>query len=351
MSLFEQDSIRKLLGGSDLAIDLGTANTRLFSNGGKLYVEEPTMVATEPQTGEITAVGIEAERISGKDCQPGPRSPLKSGVVSDVEAASILLRHLMGRVRPSLPRNLVRPRALACIPTDACEEEREKLIEATLQAGASRVVLVREPLAAAVGAGLDISAPHARMLVDIGDGVTDIAVIRSSELISTAAIRCACSDLQRAVSRMVSREQGIFLYPREAQRLSHRVGAIREINQTEPESAQESLYAEGRELSTGISVGTRVSLEAISQAMEPVLNRIISEITRVVHNLPDEIACEIIESGIWLTGGGAKLLGIPERLQLATSIDVRVASDPMRAVILGAQQMLEVSSATKIWNN
>lgn len=351
MSLFDQEAVRKLFGVSDLAIDLGTANTRVCSSGSSglsLYAEEPSMVAVETETGLIRAVGIEAVR-AGDEERGGleSRSPLRSGVISDVESASYLLRYLIERVSSSGLGGLVRPRALACIPTDASAEEEERLVEATRLAGARSVVVVREPLAAAVGAGLDIASPHAQMLVDIGDGVTDIAVVRSSELVLTAAVRCACSDVQRSISRAVAREHGIFLNSREAQRLSHRVGALAESD----ESDQEPLYAEGRELSTGLSMGRRVEAATIRRAMEPVLSRIVERISQVVRNLPDELACEVIESGICLTGGGANLSGIPERLRRSTLIDVRVAEDPMKAVIIGAQRMLEVGSATGFWNN
>jgi rod shape-determining protein MreB len=226
---------------------------------------------------------------------------------------------------------LLKPRAIACIPTDACEVERESLIEATRRAGASAVALVPEPLAAAIGAGLDISSPYAQMLVDIGDGVTDIAVIRSGQLVTTSAVRTACSDLHQAISEIVAARYGMRLFPQEAQRLTHRLGSP-----LEPTSEQ-WFYAEGLEQGSGTPINRRVS-------------SLTAAIHRTVRELPPATSCEVIESGICLTGGGANLRGFTQRLSLATSLDVRPADDPMRAVINGACQMLKVGAETNLWH-
>src|SRR5262245_64323369 len=211
----------------DLAIDLGTANTRLYARGHGLIADEPTLIKIQPETGAVEAVGARAARLSKLDRFAYAVSPLHAGVVADVEAASSLLKFFLSRAQRL---GILRPRALACAPTDACEEERAALIEATKRAGAAAVVVVPEPLAAAIGAGLDISSPYAQMLVDIGDGVTDIAIIRSSTLIQTSAVRTACSDLQRAISQMVAFQYGVLLYPPEAERLTHLVGAIQDCD-------------------------------------------------------------------------------------------------------------------------
>jgi rod shape-determining protein MreB len=340
MSFFELSGLRRIIGCPDLAIDLGTANTRVFASGYGIIADEPSIVSLAPETGMIAAVGREAARLSTFGDGFVPHYPLNSGVVSDLEAATLLLRHIIERVRW---HGLVRPRAIACIPTDACERERESLIEATRQAGVAAVVLVPEPLAAAIGAGLDVSSTYARMLVDIGDGVTDIAVIRSGELVTTAAVRTACSDLHAAIVKMVSDIYGVSLFPSEAQRLTHRVGSL------DDSSAEQWIFAQGLDLHAGTPVRLRVSSCDLLAAIEPVLAVIIEAIDQTVRELPAETSCEVIESGICLTGGGANLRGISRRLSLATSLDVSPASDPMRAVINGAQQMLRVGVETNIW--
>ncbi|MGH9751745.1 MAG: rod shape-determining protein [Blastocatellia bacterium] len=326
----------------DLAIDLGTANTRLYARGHGLIADEPTLIKFQAGTGAVEAVGARAARLSKLDRFAYAISPLHGGVVADIDAASSLLKFFLSRAQRL---GILRPRALACAPTDACEEEREALIEATRRAGASAVVVVAEPLAAAIGAGLDVSSPYAQMIVDIGDGVTDIAVIRSGALITTSAARTACSDLRHSVSQMVAFRYGVLLFPDEAERLMRTVGAARDY-------ARERLFlTQGTDMLTGEPLSLCVSSHDVVEAVEQPLEVIIDAIQKAVRDLPAETSCEVIENGLCLTGGGAQLQGLPERLEKATSLTVRVADDPMRAVINGARQMLKVGIATGIWNN
>lgn len=339
MSLSLVSSLRRLL-APDLAIDMGTANTRLYALGCGLIADEASLIKIKPETGAVEAVGNKAARLSLKDPSAQSISPLHAGVVADVDAASSLLKPLVRRAKRF---GLLKPRALACAPTDACEEERAALVEATTRAGASSVMIVPETLAAAIGAGLDITMPYAQMLVDIGDGVTDIAVIRSSTLITTWAVRTACSDLHHAVSQMIAFRYGVLLFSNEAERLSHLVGAVKDCE-------EEELYLTyGTDLLSGGPVSLCVSNFDVIEAIESVLETIIQAIQGTVRDLPPKTSCEVIENGICLTGGGAKLRGLPSRLSHATSLDVHAAPDPMRAVINGAQQMLKVGIQTNLW--
>jgi rod shape-determining protein MreB len=290
----------------------------------------------------VEAVGARAARLSKLDQFAYSISPLHAGAVADIEAASSLLKFFLSRAQKL---GILKPRALACAPTDACDEEREALIEATRRAGASAVVVVPEPMAAAIGAGLDVSSPYAQMLVDIGDGVTDIAVIRSGALITTSAVRTACSDLRHCVSQMIAFRYGVLLFPDEAERVIRMVGASRDYE-------RERLFlTEGTDLLTGEPMSLCVSSHDVMEAIEQPLDVIIEAIHKVVRDLPLQTSCEVIENGICLTGGGAQLQGMSERLANATSLTVRMADDPMRAVINGACQMLKVGIATGIWNN
>ncbi len=342
MSLSFVSGLRKWVASPDLAIDMGTANTRLYALGYGLIADEPSLVKIKPETGAVEAVGSRAARLANREPNSHSVSPLHAGVVADVEAASTLLTSLLKRARKF---GLLKPRALACAPTDACEEERAALVEATRRAGASAVIVVPEPLAAAIGAGLDISSPYAQMLVDIGDGVTDIAVIRSGRLVMTSAVRTACSDLHRAVSQMIAFRYGVLLFPHEAQRLTHLVGASQDYEQ------EELFVTYGTDLLSGGPVSLCISCLDVIEAIEPVLETIIKAIHDTVRVLPPQTSCEVIENGICLTGGGAKLPSISTRLAKATSLDVHPAGDPLRATINGAKQMLAVGAATDLWNN
>ncbi|MBO0863400.1 MAG: rod shape-determining protein [Chloracidobacterium sp.] len=326
----------------DLAIDLGTANTRLYARGHGLIADEPTLIKIQPGTGAVEAVGARAARLSKLDRFAYAISPLHAGVVADIEAASSLLKFFLSRAQRL---GILRPRALACAPTDACEEEREALIEATRRAGASAIVVVAQPLAAAIGASLDVSSPYAQMIVDIGDGVTDIAVIRSGALITTSAVRTACSDLRHSVSQTIAFRYGVLLFSDEAERLMRTVGAARE------DETERLFLTQGTDLLTGEPMSLCVSSHDVAEAVEQPLETIVDAIQKSFRDLPPETSCEVIETGVCLTGGGAQLQGLSERLAKATSLAVHVADDPMRAVINGACQMLKVGIATDIWNN
>ncbi len=333
---------RNLFGAPDLALDLGTANTRLYAHGHGLIADEPTLVNIQPETGAIEAVGARAARLAKLNRRSVSVSPLHAGVVADIEAATLLLTSFLKRAQRF---GILKPRALACAPTGACEEEREALVEATRRAGASAVVVVPEPLAAAIGAGLDVTSPYAQMLVDIGDGVTDIAVIRSGALITTSAVRTACSDLHHSVAQMIAFRYGVLVFSQEAERLTHTVGAAQDYD-------YERLFlTAGMDLLTGEPMSLCVSSHDVMEALESPMETIIEAIHNTVRDLPLQTSCEVIENGICLTGGGAQLDGISDRLAKATSLDVRVANDPMRAVINGARQMLDVGAATGLWNN
>jgi rod shape-determining protein MreB len=331
---------RKLAADPDLAIDLGTANTRLYVSGRGLIADEPSIVKMPDRTRLTKAIGAQAAKLSRPEASAQMVSPLRAGVVADVDAATSLLTPLLRRARRF---GLIHPRALACVPTNASDEERAAVVEATRRAGAAAVALAPEPLAAAIGAGLDVGSRYAHMLVDIGDGVTDIAVIRSGELVMTAAVRTACSDLHRAVRQMVAERHGVHLYAREAERLTCRLGAA------SGDAPAASLIAAGIDCATSGETTIWVSSHEVSEAIAPVIETIVWVVRAAVKDLPANLACEVIESGISLTGGGACLAGMADLIAAETAIDVRPADDPLHAVINGARQMLSVGIATNLW--
>jgi rod shape-determining protein MreB len=335
------DRFIKLIADPDLALDLGNANTRLYALGKGLICDEPSVTRLSPGDTTVRVGGRPLTDMSGRvtSCAPS-MTPLNGGVVTDVDAATELLAPLIRRARLY---GLSKPRVLACAPTDATQREVDALIEAVTRAGASSVKVVREPQAAAVGAGLDISLPYAQMLIDIGDGVTDIAVIRSGQLIKTAAVRSACRDIYAMIQALVAKRYNVILYWREVERLAREFGLAQEIPSRPPCNAL------GLDRATGHETEMIVSNTDVSEAIEPVIRKIREMLRGVLRSLPNDSAAEVIESGVCLTGGGTYLPGLKEMFAAETSLDVRVAPDPLRAVINGAGQMLAVGAETGLW--
>jgi rod shape-determining protein MreB len=332
--------LRSLVATPDIAVDLGNANTRVYALGRGLVADEPSIIAVRKSSGSVVAVGTKAARL-GDDEDIQQVYPMQAGVIADVQATSDLLQPLIGRARGRF--NVYnKPRVLICAPSGTRDDEREALVEATRRAGAASVSVAPEPLAAAIGAGLDVSSEYAQMLVDIGDGITDIAVIRSGRLVTTKSMRRACSDMHRAVRVQVARDHGVKLYAREAERLTRILGATRESVR------DASLVVCGRDNRTGGKTTARITSEEVCTAIDPVILEIVGLVRSVVNELPATTACEVIESGISLTGGGATLKGLSAFIASETSLDVRPADDPLRAVIEGARQMLTVAIATGV---
>lgn len=339
MSLSIFSSLYRAFTPPDIAIDLGTANTRLYASGYGLIADEPSLVKLRPGSGVVEAVGKIAVQQPFTEHDKEVVAPLRQGVVANVEAASALLMPLFKRARWF---GLNRPRVLACAPTDACEDEREALVEATRRAGASAVALAPEPLAAAIGIGMDVASVYAQMIVDIGDGVTDIAVIRSGSLVATSAVRIACSNLVSAVCQSMMDQHGVEPYHREAERLVWKVGAGRT-------SASLPYVVAGADCKTGRQRRVYVHRREVTKALVPILNTIVGAVRDAVKNLPPEIGCEVIESGIHLTGGGACLPGMADLIAVETQLEVQTAKNPLRAVINGARQMLVTGAQTDLW--
>jgi rod shape-determining protein MreB and related proteins len=335
------DKLIKLIADPDLALDLGNANTRLYALGKGLICDEPSVVRLSPGDTSIGMGRRHFTEMSSRGMSSAPSmTPLTGGVVTNVSAATELLAPFIRRARLY---GLSKPRVLACAPSDASPREVAALVTAVTRAGASSVKVVREPQAAAVGAGLDISLPYAQMLIDIGDGVTDIAVIRSGQLIKTAAVRSACRDIYAMIQSLVAKRYNVILYWREVERLAGEVGLAQEVPSRPPSIAL------GLDRSTGHEKEMTVSDTDVSDAIEPVVRKIRETLRAVIRHLPHDSAAEVIESGVCLTGGGTYLQGMKEMIAAETSLDVRIAPDPLRAVINGAGQMLAVGAETGLW--
>ncbi len=340
MSILNFGSLRKMVAPPDLALDLGTANTRLFARGRGLIVDEPTLIKLEPATRAVEAFGLTAAKLASVDPQAFYFSPMHAGVVTDVEAAGLLLKAFLGRFRTL---GLMPQRALACTPTDLAAVERQALLEALGRAGLAEVVTVPKLLAAAIGAGWDVASEYGQLIVEVGAGITEAAVIRSGELLKSYSLRLGCGDLHRALIQAVAARYGVLLFPREAERLTHAVGISNESDESR------EFITTGTDLLSGRTVCLSVTSYDVLFAAESVVEMIVDNLAAFIEKLPPELACEVIENGIYLTGGGALIKRFPERLALATQLDVTIAYDPLRAVILGAQEMLQVSAKTGVW--
>lgn len=293
-------------GSSDLAIDLGTATTRVAGGREGTYLR--------PSTSD-----------SGR--------ALNRGVIVDARAATEILRPMMQK---RLRASLTRLRVLACAPSDVTPLERTSVRACILEAGASSVIVVPEPLAAAVGSGIDIGCKYAKFLVDFGDGVTDCAVIRDGRIIASLAERVGCSDLRRSIQGFVQSSYGVVISEAEAERLLRKIGFRRQ----------------GEEFCRGTIDGKAaqfpLSIAPLHAEIRPVIGRMLAPIKALLRDIPASIGAEIIEDGIFLTGGGALLPGV--RDAVATSaIDTRVVDDPLGAVIRGAWMMLPFAATLSLW--
>lgn len=284
----------------ELALDLGTATTRL-------------------------AAGMQA--VMTTPSVAGERPVLRSGVVVDSEAAVAIIEPLMAKARGL---GIRRPRVVVCAPSDANSEERERLVESVAHAGASDVYLVPEPLAAAIGAGVEVASPYAQMIVDIGEGVTDCAILRSGKILQTAAVRVGCDKL---------REKVMSAAPGWGLRLAK-------------DAAEELVRQAGVRASSGRATAPGVAYAHwVQEAMEPVVQKMLTTVTSLLRDVPDDIGCEIIESGICLTGGGSLLPGMRERLESETKITTVSAHNPFDAVVEGARAMLPIVTSLNQWKH
>ncbi|HSI10940.1 MAG TPA: rod shape-determining protein [Chthoniobacter sp.] len=297
-----------MLGSPDLAIDLGTATTRVAGGSGGICLR--------PSTSQNVRA-------------------LNRGVIVNARAATEVLRPMMQKRRRS---TLARIRVLACAPTDVTPLERNSVRACILEAGASSVIVVPEPLAAAVGSGIDIGCKYAKFLVDFGDGVTDCAVIRDGRIVTSLAERVGCSDLRQSVQKFVRGSAGMEISEIEAERVLRKVG----------------LTKEGEEFYRGILGGRfteiPISNAALHAELQPTLRRMLAPVKALLREIPASIGAEVIEDGIFLTGGGALLPGMRDAVAVESAIDTRIVADPLGAVIRGATTMLPFAATLNLWN-
>lgn len=320
-----------------IAVDLGTANTRIYSSELGQIIEKPSSI---PQLTDSKTTFVSDEYLAYLNSKL-VSMPLRGGVIVDIKKAITLLRPLLKKTR----KGLRHPISLASAPTDTSDKERELLAKAVLHAGASRVAIIPEVWAAAIGAGIDVTLPYAQVLIDIGEGVTDMAVIRDGRLIYASAVRTACSDLQKAVRSAIVVKHKVCLYLDEVERLTHEISSM---SQGQP-SSPKLITVSGMDIVKRCKVTIDVNKQDIISAMEPVVHRILKMIDGGLRKLPKTISSELLESGICLSGGGACINGIDRLIASRTNLDVRIAPDPIHSVINGEIATLNYWKGHQNW--
>lgn len=318
----------------DIGIDLGTSNTVVFLKGRGIVLREPTVIAVSKGSSEVLAVGEEAKRMLGRT----PSDiiairPMKDGVIADYEITQTMLEYFINKAQGK--KSLLRPRVVIGIPSGSTEVERRAVHEAALKAGAREVYLVDEPMAAAIGAGLPVAEPRGSMIVDIGGGTTEIAVISLGGIVTSKSIRIAGDEMDDAITQYVKKEYNLLIGERTAEEVKIKIGSAY------PLENELTMEIKGRDLLTGLPKTVEINSEEIRGALQPVVMAIVDAVKSALEATPPELASDIVERGIILAGGGALLKGIDKILSQETEMPVFVSDDPLSCVALGTGKILE----------
>ena len=326
----------RLLGfwSNDLAMDLGTANTLIYLRGKGIVLNEPSVVAINKDTHQVLAVGQEAKNIIGRHGHNIVTiRPLKDGVIADFEVTSIMIKYFLGKVLSR--RQIIKPRLVVAVPTGITSVEKRAVIEAAEQAGARQVNLVEEPMAAAIGAELAVDQPVGNMVVDIGGGTTEVAVISMFAIAYSESVRVAGDEANEAIMRYIQRERQIAISENMAENIKIRIGSAIPL--------QEPLKLEipGKEILTGFPRTFTVTDEEVREAIQEPIQVIVDSVRRALEKTPPDLAGDLGENGFYLAGGGALLRGLDQLLHQTTGLRVSIAEDPLTAVARGAGRVIE----------
>lgn len=322
----------------DIGIDLGTANTLVLVVGKGIMVREPTVVAAHKKTKKILAIGAEAEKMLGKT--PATilaERPLRDGIIKDLEFAEGLLKHFINKVHqtPSSLPKIARPKVAIGIPSGVTQVERRAVSDAALHAGARQVYLVEEPIAAAIGGKLPIGEPKGNMIIDIGGGTTEIAIISLGGIVVGKTLRIAGDELDQDIVNYARVRYNLLLGLKTAQEIKHLGGSAY------PTGKESKIQVRGRDIATGLPTSIQMSTGELREALSNTLRSIIEGIKDVVEEAPPELVSDIVDDGVYLTGGGALLKGLPTLLAKETKIPVVLADDPLTTVVRGTAKVLE----------
>jgi rod shape-determining protein MreB len=326
--------------GRDMGIDLGTANTLVFVKNKGIVLNEPSIVAIDKDNKRILAVGVEAKRMVGRT--PGniiAIRPLKDGVIADFDTTERMLRYFIQKVHKNM--SFARPRIVICVPSGITAVEKKAVVEATEQAGARAAYIIEEPLAAAIGADLPIDEPTGSMIVDIGGGTSEVAVISLGGIVAYQSLRIGGDEMDEAIIYYLKKENNLLLGESTAERVKMEIGSAF------PLENEEKVEVNGRDLVTGLPKTIIITSQQIRAALEKTLSDIINSIVEVLDETPPELASDIMKRGIILSGGGALLKGMTERISRETHCPVYLAPDPMASVAIGAGKCVEDFNSLK----
>jgi rod shape-determining protein MreB and related proteins len=319
-----------------MGIDLGTANTLVYVSGRGVVLQEPSVVAIDETTGRPLAVGEEAKQMLGRT--PGnirAMRPLRDGVIADFDMAEVMLKHFIRRVHEN--KALVSPRVVIGIPSGVTGVERRAVMEAALQAGARMVYLIDEPVAAAIGAGLPVDEPTGNMIVDIGGGTTEVAVLSLQGTVLSESVRVAGDELTDSIKQYMKKVNNLEIGDRTAEEIKVKISSA----YPSPDDDDISLEVRGVHMLSGLPRTVTVKSPEIRESMAEPLSVIVEAVKRTLENTPPELAADIIDRGIMLAGGGALLKGLDTLISHETGIVVHVAADPLSCVVLGTGRVLE----------
>jgi rod shape-determining protein MreB len=318
----------------EIGIDLGTANILVYVRGKGIVLREPSVVAIAARTKKVLAVGEEARLMIGRT--PGnivAIRPMSEGVIADYTTTEKMLEHLIKRVVGH--KRLFKPRVLVCVPSGVTSVERRAVLQAAKEAGAGEAYTIEEPMAAAIGAGLPISNPGGNMVVDIGGGTTDIAVISLEGIVISRSLRAGGNKMDEVIMRHIKTVYNLMIGDRTAEEIKIKIGSAYPLPQ------EMVMDVRGRDLVAGLPRTVEVTSEEIREALSEPVTQIVERVKSVLEQTPPELSADIIERGIWLTGGGALLRGLDRLLSAATDIPVYVAEDPLSCVAIGTGRALE----------
>lgn len=332
--------------GQDIAIDLGTATILVYVKGKGIVLREPAVVAIDKNTNEVLAVGQNARKMLGRT--PGnivAIRPMKDGVISDYTVTEKMLKYFITKVAD---KSIISPRIMICVPSGVTEVERKAVIDAANHAGARKVYLIEEPIAAAIGAGIDITKPYGTMILDIGGGTTDVAVIALGGAVKSRSIKIAGDKFDEAIIKYIKKNHNIVIGERTAEEIKINIGCVY------PRTVEEKMSIKGRHLISGLPVEIEITSTEMLDALSESANQIVEAVHSVLEITPPELSADISDRGIYITGGGGLVSGLDKLIEERTGIPVMIAEDPVSCVAMGTGkalnhiEMLETGNAIKI---
>jgi len=322
----------------DLAIDLGTANTIVFVKGKGIVIRAPSVVARQRKTKKVLAIGLEAKKMMGKT----PKEieavrPLKDGVIADFDLTEAMISHYIKMVHesPSLVPKIPRPKVVVGIPSGVTEVERRAVQEACLSAGARSAFLIEEPIATAIGAGLDIEAPQGNLIVDIGGGTTEIALISLGGIVINRCLRIAGDEMDEAIANFTRLKYGLLIGLPTAEEIKVQIGSAYKLNK------EKQTVVRGRDLESGLPRSLKISSGEIREALSGIVQQIIGGVEEVIEQSPPELIADVLKNGIVLSGGASQLVGLDKLIAEQTKMPVWLTDDPMTSVVRGCAKLLE----------